>query len=134
MKRLTILVCTLLLMLACFGCSKNTGSDEPMNEVAANKWGITLEAEQVTASGLTLVCHQSGGEAVADLMTGAYIQFKGWKAPGIQRSIFYLRSMRLHGLRRRGASRREILPNGMSTGHGSMGNCLPVNIALESAS
>ena len=72
MKRLTIFVCTLLLVLACFGCSKNTDSDEPMNEVAANKWGITLEAEQVTASGLTLVCHQSGGEAVADLMTGSY--------------------------------------------------------------
>ena len=72
MKRLTVLACTLLLMLTCFGCSKDTDSDEPMNEVAANKWGITLEAEQVTSDGLTLACHQSGGEAVADLMTGAY--------------------------------------------------------------
>ena len=71
MKKLTVFVCTLLLVLTCFGCSKNAGGDEPMNEVAANKWGITLETEQITSSGLTLVCHQSGGEAVADLMTGS---------------------------------------------------------------
>ena len=82
MKRLTVLACTLLLMLACLGCSKNAGSDEAMSEAAANKWGITLETEQVTSHGLTLVCHQSGGEAVADLMTGAYYTIQRLEGSG----------------------------------------------------
>ena len=38
----------------------------------SNKWGITLEAEKVTSKGLILVCHQSGGENISDLMTGSY--------------------------------------------------------------
>ncbi len=36
------------------------------------KWGITLEAQNVTSSGLTLACHQLNGEDVAELTTGSY--------------------------------------------------------------
>jgi len=35
-------------------------------------WGITLTAENVTPSGLTLVSEQSGGENIAQLETGEY--------------------------------------------------------------
>lgn len=39
---------------------------------STNDWGITLEAKNVTPSGLTLVCYQSGGENVSELNTGSY--------------------------------------------------------------
>lgn len=36
----------------------------------ADPWGIRLSAEKVTATGLTLVCEQSGGEPTGELQTG----------------------------------------------------------------
>ena len=47
----------------------------PKAEPAAaqpNAWGITLQAESVTAKGLTLVCTQSGGENIVELSTGSF--------------------------------------------------------------
>jgi hypothetical protein len=35
-------------------------------------WGITLEAENVTPSGLTIICNQSGGENISELNTGSF--------------------------------------------------------------
>lgn len=35
-------------------------------------WGIQLTATDVTSSGLTLVCKQSGGQPTGDLQTGSY--------------------------------------------------------------
>jgi len=40
--------------------------------IVQNNWGITLVAENVTPTGLTIVCHQSGGENVAELDTGSF--------------------------------------------------------------
>lgn len=40
-------------------------------DAATNPWGITLEAENVTAVGLTLICRQSGGTDVSELNTGS---------------------------------------------------------------
>ena len=34
-------------------------------------WGLTLSVKDVTASGLTLVCTQSGGEPTGELQTGS---------------------------------------------------------------
>lgn len=44
-----------------------------------NPFGITLEVDNVTANGLTIVCKHSGGENVAELHTGSYyvIQKRG---------------------------------------------------------
>ena len=39
---------------------------------SANTWGITFAAENVTATGMTLVCTQSGGNAQGSLETGSY--------------------------------------------------------------
>ena len=41
-------------------------------EPANYDWGITLEATEVTSKGITLVCHQSGGENVVELSTGSF--------------------------------------------------------------
>ena len=45
---------------------------KPMINAQLNKWGLALEAENVTPSGLTLLCHQSGGENIYELNTGSY--------------------------------------------------------------
>lgn len=39
---------------------------------AAADWGVTLEAQSVTPSGLSIVCRQSGGTDIAELLTGSY--------------------------------------------------------------
>ncbi len=42
------------------------------------KWGVTLSVENVTPTSLTIVCNQSGGEAVADLDTGSWYILEQW--------------------------------------------------------
>ncbi len=42
-------------------------------------WGLTLSAKDVTPSGLTLVCTQSGGEPTGDIMTGEDYYLTVWK-------------------------------------------------------
>lgn len=71
MKKHFSIILLVFFLLTLAGCSKteNTGtavSSEP------NKWGITLEAENITSLGLTIVCSQSGGENTAQLLTGSY--------------------------------------------------------------
>lgn len=41
-------------------------------------WGITLEAENITPTGLTIVCTQSGGEPTGELQTGGYYFLEKW--------------------------------------------------------
>lgn len=43
-------------------------------------WGLTLSAKDVTPSGLTLVCTQSGGEPSGELMTGEDYYLIVWRA------------------------------------------------------
>lgn len=35
-------------------------------------WGLSLSVENVTSTGLTFVCTQSGGDAIGDLTAGSY--------------------------------------------------------------
>lgn len=72
MKKLIAFVLMSLLMLSLAGCSPAHDSDQQTGDAAPNRWGVTLEIEQVTGKGLTLVCHHSGGEDVAELNTGSY--------------------------------------------------------------
>ena len=64
MKKAGAWVLLVLLVLA-VGCGQQPA------DAAQNKWGVTLCAEKVTATGLTIVCRQSGGENVAELQTGS---------------------------------------------------------------
>ena len=47
---------------------KTVDETEPANY----DWGVTLEATEVNSKGMTLVCHQSGGENVVVLSTGSF--------------------------------------------------------------
>ena len=69
---------TLLLALICAfmltGCWSARMANLPVNTDpapdSADPWGITLSTEDVTASGMTLVCTQSGGSPTGELQTG----------------------------------------------------------------
>ena len=79
MKKLVAFVFALVCVLSIVGCSSKTGGDtcpapneNNHNEGNPNQWGITLKADNVTAKGLTIICHHSGGKDVAELNTGSY--------------------------------------------------------------
>ena len=89
MKKLIALVLALLCVLSVVGCtSKADGGtfQNPIENIFSdekpNKWGITLEVENVTASGLTIVCNHSGGENVAELNTGSYYVVQKFEEAG----------------------------------------------------
>lgn len=68
MKKLTVYVLIWVCMISFAGC----GQHEKTEATLPDKWGITLETRDVTSSGLTLVCRQSGGEDVYELNTGSF--------------------------------------------------------------
>jgi hypothetical protein len=63
MKNLLILL-ILLTVLAVAGC---------VEEEIDDPWGIQLKATEITPTGMTLVCKQSGGEPTGELQTGSYL-------------------------------------------------------------
>ncbi len=46
-------------------------NDNTTTDTGFPNWGLTLSVKDVTASGLTLVCAQSGGEPTGELQTGS---------------------------------------------------------------
>ena len=90
MKKLIALVFALVCVLSVAGCASKTdngGPQKPTESIISNskpnQWGIVLEAENITASGLTIVCSHSGGENAAELSTGSYyviqkLENTGW--------------------------------------------------------
>ena len=76
MKKWLLAILALMLVVVLVACDKqpegdslaelsNAGDDEGFPD-----WGLTLSVKDVTPSGLTLVCTQSGGEPSGDLQTG----------------------------------------------------------------
>jgi hypothetical protein len=63
MKKLIFLL-ILLTALAVTGC---------VEEEIDDPWGIQLKATEITPTGMTLVCKQSGGEPTGELQTGSYL-------------------------------------------------------------
>ena len=88
MKRMLALMCALLLLTGCSaGGGKENASPSSLTErpIAVvegssssgdleinDPWGIALTVKEVTPTGLTIVCTQSGGTDVAELNTGSY--------------------------------------------------------------
>ena len=77
MKKILALVLTFALVMTLSGCGQ-----EPV--AVTHDWGVSLEAQNVSATGLTIVCQQSGGEDVFELSTGSYYVIQklaknGWK-------------------------------------------------------
>ena len=70
-------LCLLLItVFALSGCGKDSavigGADEPTNILVMPKddWGIAMHAEDVTPTGVKVVCEQSGGSYKGELQTG----------------------------------------------------------------
>lgn len=79
MKKFIALVFALVCVFGLVACTAKTEKDTSQNPVetenseeTTNEWGITLETENVTSTGLTIVCHQSNGKNVSELNTGSY--------------------------------------------------------------
>lgn len=68
MKKLTGLTLVWICLLLFAGCAQHGKTEATLPD----KWGITLETRDVTSSGLTLVCRQSGEEDVYELNTGSF--------------------------------------------------------------
>ena len=84
MKKIRMLFCSLILCVGFAGC----GAEPPAESEApaADIWGLTLSAENVTPTGLTLLCKQSGGSPSGELQTGSYFVIEqktenGWEEP-----------------------------------------------------
>lgn len=85
MTKFLVFIFSLLCVLALAGCtsdadqlpaqenpSATSNNGEQANVATPTDWGITLKAQNVTPTGLTIECEQSGGENVAELNTGSY--------------------------------------------------------------
>lgn len=75
-------LCCLLAVLLVLGCTACSGTEtlyaeeEITDEIVQTEqkavWGLTFEVKDVTPTGLTIVCTQSGGEPTGELQTGSY--------------------------------------------------------------
>ena len=72
MKKVIVFIAAITLMMIFSGCNQTKSDREPTSDAATNKWGITLDVENVSSTGMTLVCHQAGGEEVFELNTGSF--------------------------------------------------------------
>ena len=91
MKKVKMLSLVLAALLALSGCAgQDTGEQEGLEDVSGvaaqsqdqprqetaeepqeDVWGLTLSAEEITPTGLTVVFTQSGGEVSGQLETGS---------------------------------------------------------------
>ena len=78
MKKLLLILITILMFCSCTVSEQNTETQENKNEpeifenAEQDDWGITLSVTDVTPTGLTVVFKQSGGNPTGELMTGSY--------------------------------------------------------------
>ena len=69
MKKWLLILVALTMLVGLVACNKKD-EGEGLDEGFPN-WGLTLSVKNVTESGLTLVCTQSGGELTGELQTGS---------------------------------------------------------------
>ena len=86
MKKLILAALSAMMLLTAAGCTVSGHNLEPAvpspSDAPDNTLGITLTAENVTPTGLTLVCTQSGGEVTGELMSGSYYSLELYTARG----------------------------------------------------
>lgn len=89
MKQHMTLALALAAALTLAGCAQSTAAQPPQAETtppaAESDWGVALSAEDVSPTGLTLTCTQSGGSPTGELQTGSYyslevLEGEGWTA------------------------------------------------------
>lgn len=88
-RKLLAAVLALMLVLSLVGCQQASPSDDDGLPQPTVNWGITLSAEEVTATGLTLVITQAGGEPVGGLEYGSEFSLDVLK-DGVWESIPYI--------------------------------------------
>lgn len=66
MKKILTAMLSLLMMLSLLGCSQQQSAESGSADL-----GVTFEAIDITSTGMTLRCTQSGGNAEGELMTGS---------------------------------------------------------------
>lgn len=75
MKKLFGVFAAVSLLFALVSCAQISSNPVAKGETSSqqdeNQWGITLSAEDVTPTGMTLVCTQSGGTVQGSLETGS---------------------------------------------------------------
>ncbi len=76
MKRKITMLLTALFILALTGCAgtadTTASTPAPEDDTDTSFLGITLTAENVTPTGMTIVCTQSGGGGLGELNTGSW--------------------------------------------------------------
>lgn len=77
MKKFTLL-CILLLSLGFAACAAKTTPPPAEPSLEEDSWGITLSVKDVTSTGCTLVCTQSGGAPTGELGTGTPYWLQVW--------------------------------------------------------
>ena len=87
--RKIILIIALIMLLAA-GCS--TAAQDAAARAADDEWGIAFSAENVTPTGLKLVCTQAGGHPSGELSTGSpfvleYTDGEEWKTVELDEDI-----------------------------------------------
>lgn len=86
-RRFLLLVLASLAILTAAACGTPQTADcyvPSAADLPDNTLGITLTAKDVTPEGMTLVCTQSGGDEVRDMLTGTWYTLElytvdGWK-------------------------------------------------------
>lgn len=79
MKKFLAMILALALMCSFAACGADNSASDGTTDGAegwAKDWGITLSVREVSPTGLTLVCTQSGGIAEGSLETGSAYQIE----------------------------------------------------------
>ncbi len=81
MKRIIALGLVLVLALSMVGCGKKGIDEGPytLNPIEKVDWGITISAENITPSGVTIVVSQAGGNPTGELQFGSDYTLQVWK-------------------------------------------------------
>ncbi|MBQ8280310.1 MAG: hypothetical protein IJZ23_10745 [Roseburia sp.] len=58
------------------GVAADVEGSAGLQTLEVNEWGLTLHAEDVSPTGLTIVCTQSGGSPTGELATGSYYRLE----------------------------------------------------------
>lgn len=81
MKKYISWVLLLVLALSLAGCGRGEKA-EYVQDAETPDWGITLTAENVTPTGLTIRCTQSGGAPSGELQTGDWYELQQQSGSG----------------------------------------------------
>ena len=82
MKKIVSILLVILMFCSCAAAEPET--EQPQNENNSDiseenlpdDWGVTLSVSDVTATGLTAIFKQSGGNPTGELMTGSYYRLE----------------------------------------------------------